>query len=618
MYCVNNFLKAAGFAACFFLFSALQTAPRSQHPMLVIAEDSNFGSFAAEILQTEGFAEYEMDSLTDPKISLLYLQQFDLILLTENAMTNAQRDLFADYVRNGGNLIAFKPDKKMKDIFGIEDAGDALEDAYLSIDAGTETGRGISAQTLQIHGSADAYVLNGAEKIAGLFKDAVSATAYPAVVENDFGKGHAMAFLYNLPKSIVYTRQGNYRFAAQEKDGITGIRAMDMFTDGWVDTSKNILNQADEQMRLLSHGIERMSRYRKPLPRFWYFPDTLKCLVTLNNDGEDSKEVEFQPQFADVDSKGVKMTLYVKETDLISEKWISDWREKGFEISGHPDDTRQAVNPDWKTMDSVYKALLGRLNSRYHIPSMHTVVNHWFVWCGKNAGGSLNFAAQADIEEQNGVELDCNYAHYDNFSNQGHFLGAMGTGQGNYTGSGLVMKFADGQGRMINLYQQLNNVYDQQYMENKDQDGYLHCFQGLMDRSMDQEVYSFICVKAHNAEYFFSKIPLMKMLDYAHDKKIPVWTEQRLLDYLKVKENAGFENIQWAKSVLTFDIHSSLKDSSHLTCMIPDNYNGEKIDEITVNGIRQPYIVRSIKGFEYAMLLIRPGLNYKLTAHYMN
>ncbi|HZK63407.1 MAG TPA: hypothetical protein VFC34_04630, partial [Puia sp.] len=104
MYCVNNYLKAAGFAACFFLLSTLQAAPRSQHPILVIAEDGNFGSFAAEILQTEGFAEYEMDSLTDPKISLLYVQQFDLILLTENVLTDAQRDLFAAYVRNGGNL----------------------------------------------------------------------------------------------------------------------------------------------------------------------------------------------------------------------------------------------------------------------------------------------------------------------------------------------------------------------------------------------------------------------------------------------------------------------------------------------------------------------------------
>ena len=352
--------------------------------------------------------------------------------------------------------------------------------------------------------------------------------------------------------------------------------------------------------------------------RFWYFPDTLKCLVTLNNDGEDSREEEFQPQFADVDSKEAKMTLYVKEVDLISEKWIDNWRNKGFEISGHPDDTKQAVNPDWKTMDSVYKALIGKLNSRYHIHSMRTVVNHWFVWCGKNADGTMNFAAQAEIEEKNGIELDCNYAHYDNHSNQGHFLGSMGTNQGNYTGSGLVMKFADMQGSMINVYQQLNNVYDQQYMENKDPDGFLNCFRGLMDRSLNNEVYSFICVKAHNAEYFFSKVPLMKMLDYANSREIPVWTEQKLLDFLKAKDEAGFTDIHWSNGVLSFKIKSSLKHSNKLACMIPYHYHGKRINKVTVNGAGQSYAIRSIKGSDYVMLTIRPGLNYSLTAHYAN
>ena len=584
----------------------------------MIAADINFGSFTGEILKTEGFAEFKMDSITDPKVSLSYLQKFDLIILTENRLTAEQQRMFTRYVKEGGNLIAFKPDKELSAVFGISDSGDTLEEAYILIDTGTETGRGISSQTLQFHGSAEKYVLKGAKKIATLYKDAISATEYPAVVENDYGKGHAMAFLYNLPQSIAYTRQGNYRYAGQERDGITGIRAMDMFTNGWVDTSKNTINQADEQMRILSHGIEKMNSYIKPLPRFWYFPDTLKCLVTLNNDGEDSKEEEYQPQFADVDSKGVKMTLYVKEVDLITKKWIDDWMNKGFEISGHPDDTKQAINPDWKTMDSVYKTLIERLNKNYDIPSMQTVVNHWFVWCGKNADGSMNFAAQARIEEKNGILLDCNYAHYDNYSNQGHFLGSMGTNQGNYTGSGLVMKFADMQGSMINVYQQLNNVYDQQYMENKDQSGFFDCFRGLMDRSLNNEVYSFICVKAHNAEYFFSKIPLMKMLDYANSKGVPVWTEQKLLDFLNVRGEAGFTDIHWINDILSFKIKSSLKYSNELACMIPYRYNGKRINKMTVNGEEQAYTIRSIKGFEYVMLTIKPGFNYRLTARYIN
>src|SRR6185295_6711253 len=236
--------------------------------------------------------------------------------------------------------------------------------------------------------------------IAAMYKNATTPTKYPAVVLNDFGKGHAMAFLYNLPQSIVYTRQGNYRNAGKEMDGITGIRAMDLFTNGWVDTTKNILNQADEQMRLLSHGIEEMSNYINPLPRFWYFPDTLKCLVTLNNDGEDSKEDEFRPQFEDVDSKGAKMTLYVKEINRVSKPRINSWIDKGFEISGHPDDTKQAINPDWNTMDSVYNNIIGKLYREYGIKAMYTTTNHWFVWCGKNKDGMHDFAAQARVEEK--------------------------------------------------------------------------------------------------------------------------------------------------------------------------------------------------------------------------
>ena len=146
---------------------------------------------------------------------------------------------------------------------------------------------------MQFHGIADEYLIKSGSAIATLYKDSETKSEFPAVVSNSFGKGHAIAFLYNLPKSIVYTRQGNPLFAGIEKDGIPGLRAMDLFTDGWLDTSKSAINQADEQMVLLSHCIESLSSFTRPLPRLWYFPDTLKCLVTLTNDGEYSKRNRF-------------------------------------------------------------------------------------------------------------------------------------------------------------------------------------------------------------------------------------------------------------------------------------------------------------------------------------
>ena len=587
-------------------------------PILILASNNNFGHYTGEILKAEGFNEFQIKSVKDAAVTLKFLKKFDVVILTEVLLSLAEKEMFERYVYNGGNLIAFKPDKKLSDVFGIVYTGDTIAEGYIAITVDDEIGKGITSESLQFHGEADRYDLKGGKKIAALYKDAVTLTKHPAVVSNDYGKGHALAFLYNLPLSIIYTRQGDYRKAGQEMDGITGIRAMDLFTDGWVDTTKNMLNQADEQMRLLSHGIEKMSSYTKPLPRFWYFPDTLKCLVTLNNDGEDNKEAEFQKQFEDVDSKGAKMTLYVKEVDSISKNWITTWSNKGFEIAGHYDDTKQAANPDWKTMDSVYKTLNGKLNSVYDIDSILTVTNHWFVWCGKDEYGNRDFSAQARIEEKNGIRLDCNYAHYDNGSDKGHFLGAFGSSQGNYTGSGLVMKFADLRGNVINVYQQLNNVYDQQYMEHDDKDGFYNCFKGLLDRSVDNEVYSFISVKAHNAEYFFSEKPLMKMLDYANGKSIPVWTELKLLDFLRAKDEATFTDINWANNKLSFKIRSSLAHSNELTCMVPSSYNGKKIRKITCNEISKSYSVKTIKGYDYALFTVKPGLSYNLEASYNN
>ncbi len=267
---------------------------KTASPILVLATSDNFGTYTTEILKTEGFNEYIHDSLTNGKITVEYLRQFDIIILGETGINVSQKTMLSEYVKNGGNLIAFRPDKKLNDLFGITDAGGAYSEGYMAVDIATEQGKGLTSRKMQFHGEADKYVSNGAKIIATLYAEKSSRKEFPAVVSYDYGKGHTIAFLYNLPKSIVYTRQGNPLFAGIEKDGIPGLRGMDLFTDGWVDNSTNTINQADQQMALLSHCIQYMSSFTKPLPRIWYFPDSLKCLAVLDNDGEDNTEADFE------------------------------------------------------------------------------------------------------------------------------------------------------------------------------------------------------------------------------------------------------------------------------------------------------------------------------------
>ncbi len=588
---------------------------RSAQPILILANQTNFGTYTGEILKAEGFNEFITDSLGGKKISKSYLARFDKVILTEKVNDSRIWNMLRRYVREGGNLIAFQPGQAPADLFGIEKILGNITKPYIAIDTSSAEGKSLTGKRIQIHGIAERYILKNAKTVAWFCGKSDSEYEFPAVVTSSFGKGRTAAFLYNLPRNIVYTRQGNPEFAGIEKDSIPGLRAMDLFTDGWVDTSNNIFNQADEQMVLLSHCIERMSGNSKPLPRLWYFPDTLKCLVTLTNDGEFNDENDFEPQFRDVDSLGAKMSLYVLETGKVTRQWAEKWIARGFEISGHPDDTREAASPVWSNMDKVLSAKMKEISNLYGVP-MSTVVNHWFVWCGNNESGDPEFSAQADIEARNGMSMDVNYAYYDNYSGQGHFLGPPGSCQGNFTGSGLPMRFAGSSGKILDIYQHLNNVYDQQYNENHDPLGFYDCFKGLMDRSLNNEVYSFISIKSHNDEYYFSREPLMKMLAYAASKGIPVWTASKLAEFVKMRDEARFTGISWSGNKLSFNLQSALYHSSGLTIMIPLEYGDNRLTGIECNNKEVKYIIRSVKGYGYAFVTVKPAAEYSWVVDY--
>lgn len=614
---MKNAFPAIIFLSCIILVFAMTdcTKEKAGQPILLLAGSKDFGSYTGEILKAEGFNEFIADSADSKNISKAFLAQFDIIILAEQTDDRQTWNLLRKYVQGGGNLIAFQPGQAYDGLFGIEKKPGITGKKYIAIDTSSPEGKSLTGRRIQIHVNAEEYSLKTARAVAWFCNKTDSAYEFPAIVTNSFGKGRATAFLYDLPRNIVYTRQGNPEYAGIEKDSIPGLRAMDLFTDGWVDSSNNIINQADQQMILLSHCIERMTREVKPLPRLWYFPDSLNCLVTLTNDGEFNDEKDFEPQFRDIDSMGARMSLYVMETARVSRQWAERWTARGFEISGHPDDTREAGAPAWSKMDSTVSAKVREISDSYGL-TMMTVVNHWFVWCGKNERGDREFSAQAEIEASNGLLMDVNYAHYDNNSGQGHFLGPQGSLQGNFTGSGLPMKFAGSSGKIIGIYQHLNNVYDQQYMENDDPEGFFNCFKALMDRSLNDEVYSFISIKSHNDEYTFSRDPLIKMLSYAGSKGIPVWTVSELAGFAGMRDEARFNNISLSGNKMSFDLQSSIKHKSGLTVMIPIKYRRNLLKSIECNGKSITYTKRPVRGYDYAFLTVRPGADYSFNLYF--
>ncbi len=569
-------------------------------PILVLVDaqaSELFGSYTGEILKAEGFNCFRIRHLQE--ITLELLGESNLVILTEAELTPAQAALLHAYVDEGGCLIAFRPDQKINDLFGISASGNLIEDGYLRLDLDRPVQDGLTLESMQIHGAANGYAMvsKTALSLATLFSDSATPTPYPAVVSHSYGKGKTVAFAYNLPKSIAYTRQGNPAWAGQERDGIPGIRAAELYL-GWVDTSKNHFNQADEQMQLLSRLIEDLIEDREPLPRLWYFPGNRKCLVILTDDGEDAGLAEFRAHLADIESKGVRMTIYLKDPS-ISPGEVANWISRGHEIACHFDDTAEADQTTYAGMYSVACASVNAHLQAYGFPP-RTVRNHWIVWVG--------WTEQAAIEAGLGIGLDCNLYHYDQGSSHGHYLGNAG----NFTGSGLPMKFVDRSGQIIDIYQSLTQLPDEQWLE----ENFYGCFKILIDRSLDSEAFTFVNVNFHTDRWQkWSKKPGLDMLDYANRRNVPVWTAEHVLDFLRAREAASIHDIHWRDHKLSFTFEVPI-GGQDLTLMLPHIHNGLTISRVEADGVRQTTRRMTIKGRIYTMLRTGAGGSFDYSVDY--
>jgi hypothetical protein len=249
-------------------------------PVLLVTNAANpFSKFPVEILRAEGWNAYKAIDIS--AVTATELSKYDVVIIGDIPVTPTQAALFDSWTTiNGGTLIAFSPDPNLYSLLGITATSGTLADKYIKINNNSAPGAGLVSQTIQYHGSADLFTLNpGTISLATIYSDANTATTYPAVTQrNVINGGQAIAFTYDLARSIVYTRQGNPAWSGQERDGEDPIRSNDLFygpsaTDpqpNYVDFNKIAIPQADEQMRLLSNLMLIGSFDKKPLPRVWW------------------------------------------------------------------------------------------------------------------------------------------------------------------------------------------------------------------------------------------------------------------------------------------------------------------------------------------------------------
>jgi hypothetical protein len=576
------------------------TTQASAPTILVLTSGSNqFSAYTGEILRYEGLEDFT--AVDTSSLSPSLLDQFDVVIVGNVSLSASQVSTLTSWVNGGGNLIAFRPDKQLAGLLGLTDAGTTLSNAYLKVDTSTSPGAGIVSSTIQFHGTADRYTLNGASSIADLYSNATTPTTSPAVTLRSVGSsgGQAAAFTFDLPRSVVYTRQGNPAWAGQERDGVVGLRSDDLFYGAkagnvqpdWIDTSKIAIPQADEEQRLLVNLITTMEQDRLPLPHFWYLPRGLKAAIAMSGDDHSPQVVggtasNFD-RFKALSSAGcvvslwqcVRTTSYLFPGNALTSAQAAAYVADGFEVALHPDvGGCQASPPTIAQMTSSWEAQIAQFQAQYPgLPSLLSSRTHCVFW--------PDWVSTAKFEAAHGIRMDGNSYHY-----PGSWVGAK---PGFINGGGFPMRYADTDGSSIDVYQENTNMTDeggQAYPATTD---------ALLDKALGPEgYYGVFGANIHND----GPAPQANdeaIIASAQARGVPVISYKQLLDWTTGRNASIIRGLSWSNGTFSFTT-TVAAGATGLQTLLPTRGPSGTLSSLSCNGSPTTYTLQTIKGIEYA------------------
>ena len=87
-------------------------------PVLVVTDPGDpFGTYYAEILRAEGLNEFAVTNTAD--LTAATLADYQVVVLAQSAVTDAQTTVLTNWVQGGGNLIAMRPDARLAGLLGL-------------------------------------------------------------------------------------------------------------------------------------------------------------------------------------------------------------------------------------------------------------------------------------------------------------------------------------------------------------------------------------------------------------------------------------------------------------------------------------------------------------------
>jgi hypothetical protein len=565
-------------------------------PVLLVTDDRNpYDDFIAEILRAEGMPAFETIALRD--LASATLADHAVAVVSGTPRPTARLQL-GRWLEAGGRLVLNDAGDELAGLAGLRRVPGAVAEGDLLVDPDSRAGRGVPATPLRLHAeAAGVEVDDRADVVATVQGDGRS---FPAVTLREVGPagGSVAAFTFDLAESVVLTRQGNPRWAGQERDGTPPVRPDDLFFGGsaddpaedWVDLDQVHVPHADEQMRLLSRLVEQMTAAATPLPRFWYFPDDEDAVLVMAADDhgtEDGTADLFaamqasDPPGCDVDRwECARATAWLDPGSGLTSEDAADLHDAGFDLGAHVTTGCQ----DW-TETSLREAYLRGLRAfRVRYPDLPAQTGHrlhCIAW--------TELVTQPEVERDWGIRIDMNYYYW-----PGDWVASRA---GFMTGSGLPLRFSDLDGGLIDVYQQETHLVDEVFAGDPD------ALRGLVERARGPEGY----VAAFGTHHDFSTDFGAEVMEVARDLDVPIISAQQLLDWTDGRSASTVDRLRWSSDSVTFTVTVDERADGRLRALLPTEALGGRLATVERDGEPLELTSREIRGVEYTFFDARSG-----------
>ncbi len=569
-------------------------------PILVVTSTTNkYSTYYAEILRTEGLNYFDTRDLSTVDASVL--SGYDAVVIAETSLTQNQADMFSSWVTAGGNLVAMRPDKKLASLLGLTDASSTRSNQYMLVDTANGPGTGIVNETIQFKGTADNYTLNGATAVASLYSDASTSTSNPAATTRSVGSngGTAMAFTYDLAKSVIALHQGNQAWVGQDRDGSGMARTNDLFFGArtgdiqpdWVDLNKLHIPQADEQQRLLANMLTSSTKDKKPLPRFWYLPGGQKAAMVMAGDdhglGNDGTELvlnnwlnESATDCSVLDWECVRASHYIYQASALTNARATQYDRLGHEIGAHISNGGACNNyTSFSQLSTLYTTQLNSWRGKYtSVPNQRTTRFHCYIWS--------DWDSQPLVQIANGMRYGLEYVAYPSSWVNGR--APM------LTGSGMNMRLTDADGDMLDSYQGVTNLDNTAANTT--------AINALFDNAIGSAGYYGI----FGTHYDMSDSYQQTLYAAAKARNIPVISANEALTWLDGRGSSTFSSFTGGSGQFSFTLNAA-EGAIGLKAMLPIQDAGGTLSTLKLGGSDVTKQTQTVKGVQYAVFDAAPG-----------